>query len=175
MNIFKLFPKRAKSIRKAEGPSRFQHMAAMLSTSAKRSCDAAAALFIFAAGSHIQETERLPKAEVRSLRVEGALVVCTTAFICAVFASAMVVAKMPVWAIIPMLALVAVFWLLIDRSLLAAFNMADGERLAERSKVPGYFPVKAFRRKLMVVGTHPVFCHGHDPCHNHGKNRDFRR
>lgn len=117
-----------------------------------RAKQAASSLFIFSAGSAPAELARIPAAERRTVKVEGALVCCTTIFVCAVFASAMIIAKMSPLVIIPLLGLLAAFWLLIDRSLLAAFNMADGERLAERYRVPGFFPVSARRRGMLVAG-----------------------
>lgn len=156
MKIFQLFPKRTKRARQTRHPhgvdatpswTRFGSATGDL---ASRIATKGRDVALYYSGSHPDEVARLPRGEIRSMKAEGAILMCSITLIAAVYVTAMWFAGVPLWAAIPVTLLVAFMISLLDRTLLANFNGQDGEALAERAGVRGYYPVSRARRWILL-------------------------
>lgn len=118
----------------------------------RRGVTAGRAVTLFFGGSHPEEVARLPRAELRSLRTDGAILMASIVFNFTVWTSAMIAAEKPWWAAVPVGVLVTTIIGLLDRQVLSSLISHEGEQIATRFGVPGFMPVHPRRRWFLTGG-----------------------
>jgi Domain of unknown function (DUF4407) len=155
MKIFKPFPKRTKrTSSKIQNDMLRPPVWERLKTGVGHGTAALAtkgrSLTLFMAGSAPAEVSTIPSAEVRSLRVDGALLLLSMGINAAIWTSALVTAGKPWLAALPVGGFVALIIGLFDRQILSAVLNIDGELIMKQRGMRGFYPLDRRRKWILT-------------------------
>lgn len=157
MKIFKLFQKRTKRAsskiqNEMVRPPAWKRLKAGVGHGINAFAAKGRSLTLFMAGSAPDEVSNIPSAEVRSLRVDGALLMLSMGINAAIWTSALVTAGKPWMAALPVGVFVALIIGLFDRQILSAVLNIDGELIMKQRGMRGFYPLDR-RRKWKLTSA----------------------
>lgn len=158
MNVFKLFSQRkpgniAKPKAVPNRSSTWQRLKEGVRHGTNAIASVGRSLTLFMAGSAPEEVKasRVPAAEIRSLRVDGLLLLLSMGINAAIWTSALATAGKPWLAALPIGAFVALVIGLFDRQILSAVLNIDGELIMKERHRAGFYPLD--RRRKWILTT----------------------
>jgi hypothetical protein len=153
-NVFSLFTASRKAPlrhrRNTKRPSRLAALKRGLGHGFHAIGDGIRSVTLFFGGSHPMEVAPVPGAEIRSLRVDGLLLILSMTINGVIWASALVSAGKPAWIALPIALLITTVIGLFDRQILSSLLNMEGEQIVARLDRRGFYPVDRRRRWLLT-------------------------